>query len=195
MISSSLRIFCIYFISGTSFFYHYVFYNYYLFLIISNFELVLEISNFKNNDKRPKNDSSFSYNNMNKTYKILPIDNDDIQKFGTKPSINYQFPLFSRMLLFHMHISNIISQLFFMINFCLTVMLLQITACMFIDRQPYWNTESNQEYNMSSHKATSDVFPKKCDNLLVEVDTFTILGVSFCVTQITFNLIDIKTIT
>ena len=33
---------------------------------------------------------------------------------------------------------------------------------------------------------------KKCDNLLVEADIFTILGVTFCVTQITFNLIDIK---
>ena len=33
---------------------------------------------------------------------------------------------------------------------------------------------------------------KKCDNLLVEVDIFTILGDSFCVTQNALNLIDKK---
>ena len=33
------------------------------------------------------------------------------------------------------------------------------------------------------------------DNLLVEVENFTILGVSFCVTRNAFNLIDKKTIT
>ena len=36
------------------------------------------------------------------------------------------------------------------------------------------------------------MFRKKCDNLLVEADNFTILGLSFCVTQNAFNFIKIK---
>ena len=36
------------------------------------------------------------------------------------------------------------------------------------------------------------VFHKKPDNLLVETAIFAILGVSFCVTQKTFNFIELK---
>ena len=42
----------------------------------------------------------------------------------------------------------------------LTIILLQIHSCMFIDSQPHQNPENDQEQNLSSHKATSDVFPK-----------------------------------
>ena len=44
----------------------------------------------------------------------------------------------------------------------------------------------------TSYVIPSDVFLEKCDNLLVGADIFTILGVSFCVMQNTFNLINIK---
>ena len=40
-------------------------------------------------------------------------------------------------------------------------------------------------------KEAEGVFREKLDNLLVEMDTFSILGVSFCVTQNAFNPIDL----
>ena len=41
-------------------------------------------------------------------------------------------------------------------------------------------------------KLIHDVFHEKRDSLLVESDIFTVLGVSFCVTQNAFNFFEIK---
>ena len=44
----------------------------------------------------------------------------------------------------------------------------------------------------AENRVSSDVFCEKYDNLLVDADIFTVLGVSFCVTQNAFNFIKIK---
>ena len=50
------------------------------------------MSNFKNNIQNLKNDTSFSYNNSNKTDERSSTENYEIQNVVTKPSSNYNFP-------------------------------------------------------------------------------------------------------
>ena len=53
---------------------------------MSIFEIVLKMYNLNNNRKNHKNDASLSYNKSNYTDEISPVDNNEIQNFGTKIS-------------------------------------------------------------------------------------------------------------
>ena len=68
-----------------------MFCTYDLILIMSIFEIVLNMSNFNNNNKIHKNYASFYYNTSNQTGKIPSFDSNEIQTIGLKTSINYWF--------------------------------------------------------------------------------------------------------
>ena len=60
---------------------------------------------------------------------------------------------------FHMKFSNMLCLLFYALHIFLTIMLLKMYFCLFIDRQPHWNPENYPEQNLSSQErsiATKD---------------------------------------
>ena len=57
---------------------------------MSIFESCEEMSRFNNNTQKRNNDPYLSYNNSNHIGKRSPVENDEIQIVGTKPSINYK---------------------------------------------------------------------------------------------------------
>ena len=89
-------------------------YGHILFLYIKFSELCLRTSNYRDNKNNRFNGAKYSYNNINQSGKILPVDDDETGNIVKRPEMNKNYSPIGRGLFFHMQVSNMLSEIYIM---------------------------------------------------------------------------------